>query len=117
MSGTLIVTYNVCPLYDTTKANKSGSTIPIKLQLCDVGGANLSSESITLTVLGVVRLSDYAPGEVEDAGQANPDDNFRFNGDRYHFNLKTTGLATGTYVLVFAAAGNPVTHATQFRIK
>src|SRR5262249_46666228 len=34
--------YHVCPLYDPAKAVKSGSTIPIKLQLCDVSGNDLS---------------------------------------------------------------------------
>jgi hypothetical protein len=111
------VGYGVCALYDQTKAHKSGSTIPVKLQLCGPGGENLSSSGITVTALGTVRLSDFAPGEVEDAGHANPDDNFRFEGDSYIFNLKTTGLTTGTYVLVFQAGADPTTHGVQFQIK
>jgi hypothetical protein len=67
--------------------------------------------------LGTVRLSDFAPGEVEDSGDANPDDNFRFAGGMYVFNLKTTGLTTGTYVLVFKAGADPLTHGVQFQIK
>ena len=119
--STKTVTYNVgygvCALYDQTKAHKSGSTIPIKLQLRGPGGANLSSSGVTVAALGVVRLSDFAPGDVEDSGHANPDDNFRFAGDSYIFNLQTKGLATGTYVLVFKAGADPSTHGVQFQIK
>lgn len=115
------VSYDVCALYDQTKARRSGSTIPIKLRLCDAGGANFSSASIVVSALGTVRLSDYAEGEVEDAGQANPDDNFRFtmldDAGGYVFNLKTTGLGTGTYALVFSASGDPVTRMVRFQIK
>ncbi|MFL6337244.1 MAG: SBBP repeat-containing protein [Pyrinomonadaceae bacterium] len=111
------VGYGVCVLYDQTKAHKSGSTILIKLQLYDAAGGNLSAAGLTVTALGTVRLSDFAPGEVEDAGQANPDDNFRFAGDGYIYNLKTTGLTTGTYVLVFKAGAEPLTHGVQFQIK
>jgi hypothetical protein len=115
-SVTYSVGYDVCLLYDETKAHKSGSTIPIKLQLC-AGGANISSPAIVVTALGTIRLSDYAPGEVEDAGQANPDDNFRYTGGSYMFNLKTTGLSTGTYALSFRVGADPRTHAATFQIK
>jgi len=120
-TATKTVTYNVgfgvCALYDQTKAHKSGSTVPVRLQLCGPNGENLSAEGITVTALGTVRLSDFAPGEVEDSGHANPDDNFRFAGDRYVFNLQTTGLTTGTYALVFKAGADPMTHGVQFQIK
>lgn len=33
------------------------------------------------------------------------------------FNLKTTGLTTGTYVLIFRAGGDPPTRTVQFQIK
>jgi|GEM_PF-3587383 len=120
-SVTYTVGFNVCALYDQTKAHRAGSTVPVKLQLCDASGANLSAPGLVVTALGTVRLSDFAPGEVEDAGHANPDDNFRFTafGDAggYVFNLKTTGLTTGTYVLVFRAGSDPLTHGVQFQIK
>ncbi|HJQ30550.1 MAG TPA: SBBP repeat-containing protein [Pyrinomonadaceae bacterium] len=118
---TYFVGYGVCALYDQTKAHKSGSTVPVKLNLCGAGGENLSAAGLTVTALGTVRLSDFAPGEVEDAGQANPDDNFRFTtldgSGGYVFNLQTKGLTTGTYVLVFKAGSDPSTHGVQFQIK
>ncbi|HEU4767966.1 MAG TPA: hypothetical protein VFS77_11345, partial [Pyrinomonadaceae bacterium] len=40
-TATLTVTFNVCVLYDSTKAVKSGATYPIKIQLCDVNGNNV----------------------------------------------------------------------------
>jgi hypothetical protein len=54
---------------------------------------------------------------VEDAGNANPDDNFRFDAGAYIFNLKTTGYPSGTYLLGFVVAGDPTQHTVQFSIK
>jgi len=118
---TYFVVYGVCALYDQTKAHRSGSTIPVKLRLCRANGENLSASSVAVTALGVVRLSDFAPGEVEDSGHANPDDDFRFTdfdgAGGYIFNLQSKGLTTGTYVLVFRAGADPLTHGVQFQIK
>jgi hypothetical protein len=38
---------------------------------------------------------------------------FRVAGDRYVFNLRTTG----TYVLVFQAGADPLTHGVRFQVK
>jgi hypothetical protein len=38
-------------------------------------------------------------------------------GDQYHFNLKATGFAPGTYVLIYSVTGDPRTHAIPFQIK
>jgi len=62
------VSYGVCALYDQTKAHRSGSTIPVKLQLCDASGANLSAQNIVLKAMGTRLISPDAWGEVEDAG-------------------------------------------------
>jgi hypothetical protein len=112
------VAYGACLLYDTTHAAKSGSTIPIKFQLCDAAGNDVSSPSTIVTALQVAMLSTNATTDVIDAGNANPDNNFRFDGGLgpnggYIFNLKTTGLATGTYVVTFSATGDPTTHTTE----
>ncbi len=112
------VGYGVCVLYDTTRAAKSGSTIPIKFDLCDAAGNDVSSSAIAVTALQVVMVSTNASFDVQDAGNANPDSNFRFDGTLgptggYIFNLQTTGLATGTYVMTFAVAGDPTTHNTE----
>lgn len=67
---------------------------------------------------GVIQLSTSAPGPLNDSGNANPDNAFRFvSSGEYLFNLKTTGLATGTYALTFTATGDPNPHQVQFQIR
>ena len=116
-TATLSVTFNICLLYDPTKAVKSGATYPIKIQLCDINGNNVSSADIVLQALNIEQISNSATGDVITAGSANADDNFRFDEGFYILNLKTTGLATGTYKLYFTAGDDPVTHSVQFQVK
>jgi Tol biopolymer transport system component len=115
----VVPSYNVCPLYDATKAKKSGSTYPIQIRLCDASGANLSSPSIVVHAVGVTQLSTNAPGTLDDAGNSNPDFDFRYDATlaAYVFNLKTTGFATGTYSLAFTAGADPALHSALFQIK
>jgi hypothetical protein len=59
---------------------------------------------------------------VDDTGNANPDNDFRFDGSQgssggYMFNLKTTGLSSGTYQLLFTASNDPVVHSVTFGVK
>ena len=119
VAGTLNVTYDVCVLYDQNVTRRSGSTIPIKLKLCDATRHNVSSWSVALTAQSVTRISDLADGPLDDAGSANPDANFRYDGGLggYIFNLKTTGLVTGTYALEFSVAGDPLRHRVQFKVR
>lgn len=116
-TATLTVTFNICLLYDPTKAVKSGATYPIKIQLCDANGNNVSSPDIVLHATGVSLVSSESVGEVMAAGNANPDNNFRFDSGFYIFNLKTTGLDTGVYNLHFTAGTDPVVHTVQFQVK
>jgi hypothetical protein len=116
-SVTYTVAYNICVLYDQGQAHKAGSTVPIKLALCDASGANISADTIALTATGLTQVSSDASSTVVDAGNANPDDNFRYAGGGYLFNLKTTGLTTGTWQLSFTVAGDPTTHTVQFQVR
>ncbi|HEX8423409.1 MAG TPA: hypothetical protein VF634_08355, partial [Pyrinomonadaceae bacterium] len=111
------VAYGVKPLYDQTQAHKSGSIVPVRLELIDAAHVNQSASSIPVNALSVTRISDNAPGTLADAGAANPDFNFRYAGGQYHFNLKTTGYTTGTYRLSFKAGNDPTTHTVQFQVK
>jgi hypothetical protein len=113
------VTFNLCLLYDPTTTTRVGSTVPIKIQLCDANGVNASSAALILTATGVTQLSTNASGPLTDAGNANPDSNFRYDAPLggYIFNLKTTGLTTGTWALGFTVNGDPVPHAVQFQIR
>jgi flagellar basal body L-ring protein FlgH len=115
-------TYNIRLLYDPTKANRIGSTIPVKIQVLNaLSGRNVSSSNLVVHALGVTKESEYAPGPAEDAGNANPDDDFRFNNFEgtggYIFNLKMTGLTTGTYVLVFRVGNDSFTYGAGFQVK
>ncbi|HZU27402.1 MAG TPA: PxKF domain-containing protein [Bryobacteraceae bacterium] len=114
--------YQVCLLYDSTKAIQSGSTIPIKLQLCDASGNDLSSSTITLHGTAVIQISTSISGAVQSAGNANPDSDFRYDptlgiAGGYVFNLQTKGLQTGTYNLNFTVTGDSFTYAAPFQVK
>lgn len=117
------VLFNICTLYDQEKAHKGGSTIPIKLRLCDGAGQNLSSPAIVVMAIGIRKISDSAYGPVEDSGSANPDFNFRYDGTLggtgggYIFNLSTKGLGTGTYLLGFRVGSDPTVYTVQFKLK
>ena len=112
------VSFAICVNYDQTAAHRAGATVPIKIRLCNATGANVSAESIVLTATAVTLVSTSAPGVLEDAGNANPDNEFRFVASgEYVFNLKTTGFATGTYALTFTATGDPIPHQVQFQVR
>jgi hypothetical protein len=117
--GSLKVNYNLCPLYDSTKIYQSGSTIPIKVQLCDVSGSNVSSPAIVLHATGVHLVSTMTAGVLEDAGESNPDDDFRVVGPptSYMFNLQTKGLVEGTYELAFTAGQDPTSYTVRFQLR
>ena len=113
------VAYNICALYDQTRAHRSGSTVPIKLQLCDSAGANHSAAAIVVNATGLTQQDGTASDGVEDSGDANPDDNFRYDEELegYIFNLSTDGLTTGTWVLSFTVTGDPIPHTVQFDVR
>src|SRR5262249_50788891 len=114
--------YSVCLLYDPDHAAKTGSTIPIKLQLCDANGNDVSSRSIALHAVSLTLLSPSTSGPVNDSGSANPDSDFRFDSmlgptGGYIFNLSTKGLSTGTYRLNFTVTGDSFVYAVPFQIR
>jgi hypothetical protein len=116
------VSFNVCALYDQTKAAQSGSTVPVKIELCDASGADVSSSTIAVTATALTQISTGVPGAVEASGNSNPDNNFRFDSTLgtsggYIYNFSTKGLTTGTYALSFTAANDPVVHMVQFQVR
>jgi len=108
----LVVQYAICYLYDQTKSVQHNATVPIKLQLCDAAGHNLSSSTITVTATTVALVSGGA-GTLEDSGNANPDDNFRYDPTLagYIFNLSTKPLGSGTWRLSFRSSNDPAGNA------
>ena len=121
-SGSLTqnVEYGICPLYDQTRSVHSGATFPIKLQLCDINGSDLSSPAIVVHAVSVTAVSGFS-GTPDAPGNANPDNDFRFDATLgptggYIFNLSTGGLASGTYSLQFIAGSDPVMHSVNFGV-
>lgn len=103
--------YSVCPLYDASKSYKSGAAVPLKLQLCDASGNNLSSSSIRLHATELTNVDSLASGVIEDSGNANPEDDFRYDAalggtGGYVFNKSTKGLTAGTWKLAFSVDGD-----------
>jgi hypothetical protein len=118
----LKVSYNICLLYDPTKAVKSGATYPVKVYACNVSGVDVSAPGVIVNATGIYQSGSYT-GTVEDAGNANPDSNFRYDAmlgpsGGYIFNLKTSGLNTGTYNLTFTVGGtSSSSYSVPFGVK
>ncbi len=120
-SLTQTVEYGICPLFDQARSVKSGATFPVKLQLCDANGNDLSSSAIVVHATSVTAVSGFS-GTPDAPGNANPDNDFRFDAalgltGGYIFNLSTGGLPSGTYSLQFTAGSDPVTHSVSFGVK
>jgi hypothetical protein len=112
------INFNVCVLYDQLKVWKSGSTIPVKLQVCDVNRVNYSSSAIVVHATGLAFSGTTPNVDAEDSGNANPDDNFRLADGMYIFNLSTKGLVPNTaWSIFFKATGDPGEHSVFFGIR
>ena len=113
------VAFGVVALYDQTRAHKSGSTIPIKIRLVDANGANVSSPALLPHAISVIQVSSQASTEFGDAGNSNPDFDFRYDAalGGYIFNLQTTGMGTGSYLLNFIAGSPTPVYSVGFQIR
>ena len=79
----------------------------------------MSSASLVLHAEGVKLVTATIEGTPDDAGDANPDNDFRLVGppSSYMFNLKTTDLGRGTYDLLFTVGDDPVPYTVRFQIR
>lgn len=116
------VAYGVCVLYDPTRSVQSGSTIPLKVQLCDANNADVSNSLIVVHAVSLVQVSTNSSEVLQASGNANPDNDFRFDPTLgptggYIFNLSTKGLTTGAYLLTFMAAADPAPHTLPFQVR
>lgn len=114
------VQYNFTLLYDPTRAVNSNAAYPIKIVACDANGKDVSSSAIVVHAVMVTAAGFSAVPN--DAGNSNPNNDFRFDNGfgtsgGYMFNLKTTGLPSGTYLLQFTAGNDPITHGVGFQVK
>jgi hypothetical protein len=118
-SVTYAVGYRICPLFDQTQSYHSGRTVPVKLQLCDASGANVSAAKTVLNATTLARKDNTGSAQAAtDAGEANRDGTFRYDASLggYIYNLSTKGLSSGTWVLSFTVAGDPLPHQVQFDV-
>jgi len=116
------VAYDVCFEGTPEHAVNSDATLPIKLYLCDATGADGSSQNILVTALNVVNRITGAVTPAVHPGNADPDDQFKYksgvgSSGGYMFNLKTTGLATGSYDLTFQVASDPVPYSFAVEVR
>jgi uncharacterized delta-60 repeat protein len=113
-------TFGVTPLTDLDKAFQN--TVPIRLQVTDPDGTNVSSPSIRVTALGLARVDGGVPGPrlpAAGVGNANPGGKFRYDADLagYVFTLNVKGLPAGEYVFYFVVDGDPTVHELRFTLK
>ena len=119
MSVRYTVGYGVRTLYDESKAHKSGSNVPLKIQLIDAAGRNLSSPLLVVTAVGVIRVSDRVTDALAELSDEAAGTDFKYDSGLagYHYNFKTTGLASGRYVVMFRVGGDPATYQIPFQIR
>ena len=111
--------YAVLPLFDASRSYKLGSIVPIRLQLLDPQGENVSSASLVPTATRLVRKDAAPPLDIQDAGNSNPDGDLHYDSalQGYVFNLSTRNLALGTWDLCFAVPGDTATYHILFSIR
>ncbi len=112
------VGYGLCML-GTDEPKQAGSTVPLRLEICDYAGANVSSPAIQVVAGGLAgTMTSTIPLRI--AGNANPGMRFRYIGGRkggaYMLELKTNGFAPGTYQLLVYIGSDPMPHAVTFEI-
>jgi hypothetical protein len=114
------VSYALCPLYDQGVSHRAGSTIPLKLQVCDANGRNMSAATLAVTAGRLTKRDSTASSVLaNDSGNANPDGGFRYDSTLggYIYNLSTKGLTSGTWVLTVTVASDPTPHVIQFDVR
>jgi PKD domain len=120
-TATITIAYEARTLTDLSRAFNAGRTIPIKLQLLDAAGFNVSAANIGLTALRLARVnSDGTRTAValQDSGNANPGNLFRYDAglQGYIFNLSTKNLGVGQYEFAWGAVGDPTEHVLRFSL-
>lgn len=95
---------------------------PLKFSLCDPKGNDVSAANIVVHAVGLIQTNTSESEVIQDAGDSNPDNDFRFDSTlgpsgAYIFNLQTTGLSTGSYQLSFTAGTSTVAQGLTFQVR
>jgi hypothetical protein len=109
--------YNVDALYNPDQSRRSGSTIPLKLQLTDEAGNVLGSADLLVKALFVLG-QDGSVAPLTSPGNSNPAELFRYDPQTgiYQFNLKTTGYPPGKYTLYFQVSDDTNLYSLSFQV-
>jgi hypothetical protein len=115
VTQTLNVSYRDCLLFDPLAVITSGIVMPIKVELCDSQGHNISTPSITLTG---GTLDGKTAGTAFPFTQ--PNNNFRFvpgliiTPSYYEYDVATLLKAPGKHVFTWTVSGDPTIHSVTF---
>ena len=89
------------------------------MALCYGSNPDVSGSNVAVTGSGMIQVSASTSGPLQGVGNANPDNNFRYdptlgtacpnssttNCGGYIYNLTTKGLSTGPYKVTFTVNG------------
>jgi len=119
---TYIVTYAICPQFDQEKEHNSGSAVPVRIQICDFFGTNLSSAMIEVTAEAIVHVTSNTSYPPQDEGNSSPGGVFRHVGGTgpeagYLFNVMTKDLPAGQYRFRFSVTEDPIIHDVRFILR
>jgi len=101
----------------TNPSVHAGTVVNFRITLTNAFGLNVSNAATTVTAYGISHDggATWQPAVPSTGGPT-----FRFvAGDddgNYRFNLRTTGLANGSYLLGYKASGDPTIHTSPFSI-
>jgi hypothetical protein len=116
-TGGLTVVYGTRLLFDNTRPVK-GAVLPIKLELTDVNGTDLSSAGTTVQAVSL-QASDGTTQTLSSRGNANTNGYFRYDAalGGYIFNLDTSRLAADTYTLFYNVGNDPTLYSLTFVVR
>ncbi len=117
-SASITITYAICAVggEDDNSEDRygleSGSTLPAQIRVCGATGKNVGSRSLAVKAVGV-----SPTGSLNDSGKSNPGMLFRFEDDKYQFNLSLKGFAAGSYTLDYTIGNDPTVYHYAFSIR
>jgi hypothetical protein len=116
---TLTPSYSISLLYDPSRSVKSGAAYPIRIQVLNASGDNLSSADLAVTALRFVQKDGMPDGDLQDTGNANPTFGFRYDASLggYLYNVDTRGLTSGTYTVQFTVGSSSQLFEATFNVK